>query len=390
MKILYHHRTRATDAQGIHISEIARAMRDLGHTVEIASLTASQAEAANTGVAGRPGRFTDVVQLGYNLAGLPYLLWKIYRGGMNVIYERYSLFNFAGVVAAKLARIPLILEVNSPLALEESRERASGHIPLAYWAERVICNLATNVVVVSSPLRRILVANDVDETKLLVMANGVNLTAFSGRAHGADLRGKLGLAGKTVIGFAGWFKTWHRVDLLIAAFAEQRLFERGAALLIVGDGPAMAELLALTADRKLSEWVKFSGAVPHKEIPTYVDLFDIAVQPAANEYCCPMKILEYMTLGKAIVAPRQENVQELLHGDEARFFAPGDGEELGTALRELVDDQATRNQIAARARQAILERGYLWSRNAERVLALVSLPHRGVKQLAVSGDHPVL
>src|ERR1022692_911369 len=49
----------------------------------------------------------------------------------------------------------------------------------------------------------------------------------------------------------------------------------------------------------------------------YLDLIDIAVQPAANEYCCPMKILEYMALGKPIVAPRQENIQDLLREGES-------------------------------------------------------------------------
>ena len=394
MNILYHHRTRATDAQGIHIFEIAQAMRELGHSVEMASLTAGHgAPAASVEQAG-PSRLremlrvSELIQLGYNLAGIPYLLWKIYRGSIDLIYERYSLFNFSGVIAAKLSRRPLILEVNSPLALEESRQRISGRIPLAYWSERVICNMATKVVVVSSPLRRMLVASGVQDDKLLVISNGVNPKAFLGGAESERLRAALGLTGKTVIGFVGWFKTWHRVDLLIAAFDDRKLAESGAALLLVGDGPAMPQLLALTQKRNLGASVKFSGAIAHREIPMYVDLFDIAVQPAANEYCCPMKILEYMALGKAIVAPRQENVQELLRADEARFFARGDAVQLGAALSELVDDAGSRREIAKRGQRAVQDRGFLWSRNAERVLASVSVPDRGEKQLTVTGNHP--
>ena len=38
MRVLYHHRTQAEDAQGVHISEIVRAFRELGHEVKMASL----------------------------------------------------------------------------------------------------------------------------------------------------------------------------------------------------------------------------------------------------------------------------------------------------------------------------------------------------------------
>jgi len=45
MKILYHHRTRAGDAQGIHISEIQRAFRNRGHEVVEVALVEAGAEA---------------------------------------------------------------------------------------------------------------------------------------------------------------------------------------------------------------------------------------------------------------------------------------------------------------------------------------------------------
>jgi glycosyltransferase involved in cell wall biosynthesis len=108
-------------------------------------------------------------------------------------------------------------------------------------------------------------------------------------------------------------------------------------------------------------------------MPRYLDLVDIAVQPAANEYCCPMKILEYMALAKPIVAPRQPNIQEVLREGEqveekeARFFEPGNVRSLAAALRAVAADGERARRMGARAREAITARGYLWTVNAARV-----------------------
>jgi glycosyltransferase involved in cell wall biosynthesis len=128
---------------------------------------------------------------------------------------------------------------------------------------------------------------------------------------------------------------------------------------------------------RISESVIQTGALPHEVVPEYLDLIDIAVQPAANEYCCPMKILEYMALSKPVVAPRQENIQELLREDEeAVFFRPGDSEALGSALSGLVSDPPRVKRLGESARSAIDKRGFLWINNAERVTQLVGKDKR--------------
>ena len=55
------------------------------------------------------------------------ILRRILKSKPDLIYERYALFNFAGVLAARLCRIPIVLEVNSPLALENQREQETRH-----------------------------------------------------------------------------------------------------------------------------------------------------------------------------------------------------------------------------------------------------------------------
>jgi glycosyltransferase involved in cell wall biosynthesis len=378
MKIVYHHRTRSTDAQRIHITEMVKALESLGHKIDVVSLVPLNAgldnpkrDASNASwqkIVRRLPFGYELAQFAYNFIGVPLLIWRTIRSGANLIYERYALLNFSGVIVARLRGLPLILEVNSPLALEQYRDKEIRLHRLARWAERVICRLASRVIVVSTPLGRILEENQVPSYKIEVMPNGVSLEVFKPRPASPELRQRLGLKGFTVVGFVGWFRNWHGLDLLLEAFHKSNLANHSVKLMLIGDGPAMPDLKNYVEKHQLQESVLFTGPLRHTDVPEYLDLVDIAVQPAAIEYCSPMKILEYMALGKCIVGPRQENIQELLReGEEAQLFKPWDAESMTEALTAIVLDPEKARHMGQQARQAIDKRGYLWSSNARRV-----------------------
>lgn len=382
MRIVYHHRTRATDAQRVHILEIVNAFRELGHEVTIASLVDTEApqdvakEAAEAGwkhLARKIPFAHEAIQLGYNVVGVPLLLSKVLRWKPVFIYERYSLFNFTGVIVARLTGRPLILEVNSPFFLEQKTDNDIRAGWLGAWAERTVCKAATKVIVVTGALKRIMVDLGVPAERLVVMPNGVNVRHMSLRADSDDRKRELGLEGRLVIGFTGWFKKWHGLELLLEAFHESRLRESNTALLLIGDGPAMPGLRDYVERNGLKDSVVFTGPVPHAEVPRYLEMVDIAVQPAANEYCCPMKILEYMSLGKPLVAPRQENIEELVQqGCEAELFRPNDRSDLVRALTRLAEDPSARASMGENAKKSIRSRGLLWTNNAQRAIGLAA------------------
>ena len=83
MKILYHHRTRAEDAQGVHIQEMVNAFQKQGHEVIVAGLMSP--ENKNTGsksfigkiAAKAPYWLYEIMELGYNLYAVVSLSWQI-------------------------------------------------------------------------------------------------------------------------------------------------------------------------------------------------------------------------------------------------------------------------------------------------------------------------
>jgi glycosyltransferase involved in cell wall biosynthesis len=382
MRILYHHRTQAGDAQGIHIREIISSLRRNGHEVHEVALVPTDAPAivqadARPSLLSRlkqqlPDMARELAELGYNPLGVAKLLGAARRFKPDFIYERYALFNSSGALASRWLRIPLILEVNSPLAQEQAdlgQQRLGG---LARWSERWICNHASAVITVSTPLRDLLVKSGVDRKRITVMSNGVDTERFHGRREAGDeVRRRFGLSGQRVVGFVGWIREWHGLEDLVRGMPQWPADLSDVHLLIIGDGPARSAIESAASACGVADRVHITGAVPHAQIVDHLAAIDVALQPAATSYASPMKIFEYLAMAKPVVAVDQENTREILEdGANALFFPPGDRVAFVSAVQEIFSDQQRLEQMSARARSAIFERGFLWDANAKKVIEI--------------------
>ena len=95
-------------------------------------------------------------------------------------------------------------------------------------------------------------------------------------------------------------------------------------------------------------------------------------------YASPLKLFEYLALGKAVLAPRVPNIMEILSdGDNALLFDVDSDESFAAALGRLADDAALRRHLAERARATIGEMGLTWRGNAQRVAAMAGALRAG-------------
>ena len=117
--------------------------------------------------------------------------------------------------------------------------------------------------------------------------------------------------------------------MLIEAFHEGNLGQNNAKLLLVGDGPAARNLREYVPKYGLVDQAFLRCPLRRNEIPDHIAAMDITVQPSAPAYACPIKILEYMAMGKCIIAPDQPNIREILQdGINSYLFKPQDKENL--------------------------------------------------------------
>jgi glycosyltransferase involved in cell wall biosynthesis len=170
------------------------------------------------------------------------------------------------------------------------------------------------------------------------------------------------------LGFVGFVRPWHGLEWAIRALPR---LAPDVHLLVVGDGPAQQSLEAEAAALGVQDRVHFVGRVPHREISAFVQSFDIALQTRAVGYASPLKMFEYMALSRAIIAPDQPNLREILKPDvDALLFDPEDEASFFSALRRLSADAGLRAQLGAAARRSVEETPFTWAENARRVEAL--------------------
>ena len=379
MRIIYHHRTRLGDAQAIHIRAMIHAFRHLGHEVEVVALVESDRDDA-----ARPKRLWRVetgrlptwiyetLSLAYNLHGYRRLARVLRRQGADLIYERYALNTFCGALASRRFGVPLLLEVNAPW---DHHLPTSGQVRfrrLARRLERWICSNSTHVIAVTAALKRFLVEEGVPESKVTVMHNAVDPVVFHPEVSGDEVRRRYRLNGHVAAGFVGWLRHWHGLKELVEAVHASDLVARGLRLLIVGVGPAFQEVQRRVRQLGLEDKIILAGPVAHDQVPAHIAALDIALQPRATAYACPMKLIEYMAMARCIVAPDQPNIRELLTDRvTARLFRTEDYGSLVEAISDLMDSPVERATLGRNAHRAVVERDSIWRANAARALALL-------------------
>jgi glycosyltransferase involved in cell wall biosynthesis len=210
----------------------------------------------------------------------------------------------------------------------------------------------------------------VPEQRIVIIPNGINEAHFAVAPAPTIAKTERGLSGKLVLGFTGFVREWHGVDRVVRWMASPDA-PANAHLLVVGDGPARAELETLARSLALEASVTFTGVIHRDQVPNWVAAFDIALQPAVVAYASPLKLMEYLVMGKAIIAPRTPNLLEVLtDGDNALMFDENVDGAFERALTRLCADEALRQQLAAGARASIGRLDLTWAGNARRVVEL--------------------
>ncbi len=369
MRILYSHRIQSRDGQSVHVEELIHAFRAAGHEVMVVGPGVYQksefgGESSLVATIRRflPGFAQELAELAYNLPAT-LRLWRACRGFRpDFIYERYNLYFLAGSLLARWFKLPLFMEVNSPLADERAKFGGLKLRRLARAVENFSWRSATRALPVTQVLGDIMIGCGVPADRIRVVANGIVLDRFPPRLPHGDGQAPI------VLGFVGFVRDWHGLDMVIAALAEDA-DSQNVSLAIVGDGPVRAQLEDQARTLGIAHRVRFSGLVPQDQVAGRVLEFDIALQPGVTPYASPLKIFDYMAAGCAIVAPDQPNIREILtHDHTALLFDPAAPDQRWTAIQRLIRDAALRRRLGTAARAELVYRDYTWSGNASRIV----------------------
>ncbi len=292
----------------------------------------------------------------------------------DLIYQRYSLFNYSGVELARRYNLPFVLEYNgSEVWIAKNWGTPLNNQAVAEDIELLNLRAADLVVVVSEVMGEQVRQLGIEPEKILVNPNGVDAERVHPQIDGSRIRAKYGLENKLVAGFIGTFGKWHGAEVLAQAAKPLVKQVPDLRFLFVGDGLMMPQVKETLAQEGVEEFAVLTGMVPQAEATEYLAACDILVSPhVPNEdgskfFGSPTKLFEYMAMGRAIVASDLDQIGEVLTNERnALLVKPGSVDELVQAAARLTDPDL-RARLAAQARQDAID-NYTWTHNVKRVV----------------------
>jgi glycosyltransferase involved in cell wall biosynthesis len=369
-------------ANGIQTMETCHALSRRGHDVHLVVRPDTHAPArdpfAYYGLAKSTRLVVEPVpvvgpHLARRMAYLVSALWRSAgRGRADIVMTRD--LTVASLLLRLPTRPPLVYEshgyapqVAAALPDLVSTAHAPSPSKLARLAKResFVWRHADGYVTITNGLASAHNARFGGRARVAVVPDGTRLVPPGTRPPGP-------LAPFTVA-YAGHLYAWKGVDVLLEAVAQVPDLR----CLIIGGHetePDLGRLRALTSQLRIESRVTFTGLLPPSAVPDALVQADVLALPnpasaISTHSTSPLKLFEYMSAGKAIVASNLPAIREVLTDERtALLVTPGDPEALAAGLRRLAGDPGLRGRLADAALAAVAE--YSWDRRAERLEAL--------------------
>jgi glycosyltransferase involved in cell wall biosynthesis len=335
------------------VGHIADGLRSRGHSVELVTYGAALAE--------RPG--PGVARLALDVLLVARLVQCIWRERIDVVHAHNYEAAIAGLVAARVTGRPLVYHGHSVLAEELPTYAASP------WLRRLAARVG-RLLDAHVPRRADFCIAVTDELGARLRHAGVRddaLACIAPVARPEELRPVGGGNDDGLVCYAGNLDGYQNLSFLLDAFARIRAVLPGARLVLVTHADAQANAAQLAVGIP-PEGVEIVHAASYDEVRARLARAAVAVCPRTERSGFPMKLLNYMAEGKAIVTAAGsakglvDDVTGLVVPDhDAEAFA-------GTVVRAL-RDPAMRARLGAAARASVEDRA-AWENVLDRIEAV--------------------
>jgi lipopolysaccharide/colanic/teichoic acid biosynthesis glycosyltransferase/glycosyltransferase involved in cell wall biosynthesis len=290
-----------------------------------------------------------------DLASVARLYVHLRRHPVDIVHTHSSKAGFVGRLAARLARVPVVIHTAHGFAFQDDRHPWVR--PLYVAIERLAGRWTTVLLCVSRDERGLALAHGlVDPARAEVIYNSIDATAADACLEpDAALRARLGLEAAThLVGTVANLRPEKGLDDFIHAAGLVRDRRDDVSFLIVGSGSLAPRLEEQIARLGLTGRV----VITHAEgaIWPYLSIMDVFVSTSLREGL-PYAILEAMAMRRAIVATDVTGSRELIEdGATGRLVPPRDPARVADAVLGLLASADARTAFGAAARRRVEER----------------------------------
>jgi glycosyltransferase involved in cell wall biosynthesis len=320
-----------------------------------------------------------------------FLLWRraVRREHYPVVYVREVILAFwLSLLLPHLTAARVVYEVHDLETHNPSRAREPWFRPVLHLLDRVALTRPAALTSLTAAFRTLLEQLDLrPPAQVAVLPDAFDPQLYAPRPRD-EARHGLGLdLHAPLVVYAGLTFRYRRLDLLLDAVAQAR--REGTdlrAVLVGGREQEIAELREQAARLGITAFVTFAGPQPQERVPPFLAAADILAVPdtVTDVTASPLKLFEYMAMGRAVVCPDLPALREITGGDGALHLPRGDQHALAQALARLAANPELRDTIGKRAIVRVAEHTY--ARRAARLRtichAVVAAPDVAVIDIA--------
>lgn len=323
------------------------------------------------------GAFTAyVVEYGFAVLSMFWLALRVWlRKGFDVIQicNPPDLLIFAAL-PFKLAGVRVIFDhhdLSPELYISKNPDKQPGRVYRALlFFERLTFRLANVVMSTNESYRRIALDRGGKRPEdVFVVRNGPELSRLKNAAPNPELK----KGAEHLIVYVGMMGKQDGLDYLLRALMALRrdLNRRDFHALLIGDGPEVSTLKVYARIAGIEEHVTFTGLVAQDKVFEGIATASVCVCPdpaiGLNEKSTLVKVLEYMGLGKPVVAFDLVETRASAAG-AALYVTPNNEREFAEKIAWLLDRPEERERMGSEGRERILN-GLAWDHQKDQMLA---------------------
>ena len=255
---------------------------------------------------------------------------------------------------AKKYGVPYILQARGSMVPFTKKGRRFKNIVGQFFGHRILRD-ASKVIALTRTEAEQYKNKGVDEGKIEIVPNGVDLSEYNNLPEKGEFRKKYGIKDdEKIILYLGRIHKTKGIDLLVRAFSDLIKELENVRLIIVGpDDGFLSTLKKQMVDLKISDRILFTGPLYERDkLKAYVDA-DVFVNPRADEIF-GLVFLEACACGTLVICSKGCGIASVIDG-KAGFAVSYDKDQLRDVIFKVLSDEGLRKRFGEKGKKLVRE-----------------------------------
>lgn len=313
-----------------------------------------------------------------NLIPLYIKTWQIVRNDPNIILHIAAPTPVTKPLSVselgRRLKKPMVIDLHDPWSADPFSHNLLPFLQTQIMKHAI--NSADHILVAHTALFKL--ARSINKNKPIdLVPNCVDTELFKPKPRNKSIAESIGInEDDFVVAFSGHIVGDKGLDVLVRAAQIVHQKHKNVKFLIVGDGPARKQVESLVDRLNLRGIFRFIGYVSQEAVVEYLSLADLCVAPYKPAAWfkvslpeTPLKVVEYMALGKTVVMSRISDENVVSWSGGGLLIAPNQVSELASTIINLINDEKLLNTMGKKGRR-YAEENLSWAKIAKRLVEI--------------------